>query len=154
MNAYKQLLNEITVFEGNGSGWVLSHIESLDTNLWELDPLKAYSYHRLPQWIINKRAVRNIKNTNQECFKWAILAGLHVPTTSSHPCHVYAYRHYEKLYDWSSLNFPVLLKDITKFEKANNIRVNVYGCTNYDDKVCKKFQFNSIISDLTTWGLA
>ena len=41
MNAYKQLLNEITVFEGNGSGWALSHIKALDVNLWELDPLRS-----------------------------------------------------------------------------------------------------------------
>ena len=53
-------------------------------------------------------------------------------------CEVASYRHYENLYDWSILIFPVLLKDITKFEKANNISVNVYGCTNYDDKVCKE----------------
>ena len=97
MNAYKQFLNEITVFEGNGSGWILSHIESLDANLWELDPLKASSYHRLPQWIINKRAVRNIKNTDQECFKWAILAGLHEFIDPTYPTRVVSYRHYEEL---------------------------------------------------------
>ena len=66
MNAYKQLLNEITVFEGNGSGWSLSHIEALDTSLWELDPLRANNYHRLPQCILNKKAVRNIQNDDEE----------------------------------------------------------------------------------------
>ena len=29
------------------------------------------------------------------------------------------------------LTFPVALYDIKKFEKANNVTINVYGCTNY-----------------------
>ena len=41
------------------------------------------------------------------------------------------YEQYESLYDWSVLSFPVLLKDIHKFEIVNNESVNVYGCINY-----------------------
>ena len=131
INTYKQLLNEIDVYERNGSGWVLSSLTSLDTSLWELDPLRASSYHRLPQWVINKRAVRNIQNDDQECFKWAVIAGLDEPTMPTKPCDVASYRAHEQNYDWSMLTFPVLLKDIKKFEKTNNMSINVYGCTNY-----------------------
>ena len=34
---------------------------------------------------------------------------------------------YERLYDWPMLKFPMTLKDIKKFEEANNISVNVYS---------------------------
>ena len=135
INAYKQLLNEIDVYERNGSGWVLSYLTSLDTSLWELDPLRASSYHRLPQWIINKRAARNIRNDDQECFKWAVIAGLDEPTMPTKPCDVASYQAYEVLYDWSMLKFPVPLTDIKKFGKANNISINVYGCTDYNQEL-------------------
>ena len=59
-----------------------------------------------------------------------MIAGLNEPT-SNDPMEVYAYRHYEKNYVWSMLKYPVAIRDITKFEKANRISVNVYGCTNY-----------------------
>ena len=64
-----QLLNYIDIYERNGSGWVISRIEALDITLWQLDPLRASSYHRLPAWIINKHAVTNVRNTGNDCFK-------------------------------------------------------------------------------------
>ena len=73
----KQLLNRIDTFESNGSGWILNKLIFLDVNVWELDPLHASSYHPVPSWITNKRAVVNVKNKEQECFKWAVLAGMH-----------------------------------------------------------------------------
>ena len=109
----------------------MNALETLDLSLFELETLRASSYHRLPQWIINKKAVRNIKNQDQECFKWAAIAGLNKPTNPNNPCNVSSYSTYEELYDWSMLTFPVALKYIKKFEERNNVIVNVYGCTNY-----------------------
>ena len=126
MNAYKQLLNYMDIFEKNGSGWVLSHLKALDTSVWQLDPLRASSHHSLPQWVINKRAVRNIQNKDNQCFKWAVLAALYQPTMPTKPCDVASYRIYETdrdAPDFKMLTFPVPLVDIKKFEKANNISV-------------------------------
>ena len=47
--------NRIEQYEGMGSGWVVSNLVALDTTVWQLDPLRASTYHRL-SWIINKRA--------------------------------------------------------------------------------------------------
>jgi len=94
----KQLVSKIDTFETEGSGWILDRLVKLDCSVYHLDPLRASSYHRLPQWIIKKHAVRNIKNEDQECFKWAVLAGLHEPT-SDHPAEVFSYRVYEDEYD-------------------------------------------------------
>ena len=35
------------------------------------------SYIELPDYIKNKKACVNIKNTDEKCFKWAILASKH-----------------------------------------------------------------------------
>ena len=65
--AYKQLRSKIDTFETEGSGWVADRLVCLDTTLYELDPLRASSYHPLPEWIVKKKAIRNVKNMDQEC---------------------------------------------------------------------------------------
>ena len=64
--AYIQLENEIDLFQRNGSGWVLEHVDTLDLTLWELDPLRGSSYHQIPEWIQVKIAVVNVRNTEQD----------------------------------------------------------------------------------------
>ena len=57
-------------------GWVFSHFQALQVTLWQLDPLRGSSYIPLPQWIETRRAVVNVAGTDDDCFKWAILAGM------------------------------------------------------------------------------
>ena len=73
----RQLLNLGKIYEHNGSGWVFSHIASLQLTLWHLDPLRAIAFVPLPHWIRDKKATTNIIGTGDDCFKWAVLAGMH-----------------------------------------------------------------------------
>merc|ERR1712080_442240 len=74
----RQLENRIELYEGCGSGWVMSKLVALDTTIWQLDPLRASStYLELPTWIKNKSSVINVKNNDLACFKWSILAARH-----------------------------------------------------------------------------
>ena len=67
----KQLLNQIEIYEQNGSGWILSRLVALDTSAWKLNPLRGSStFHSLPHWIRSKHAVVNIRNEDNKCFKW------------------------------------------------------------------------------------
>ena len=127
----KQLENRIETYEGTGSGWVIANLVSLDTTIWQLDPLRASSYHALPKWIQDTLCVLNIKNNDQLCFKYAVLAGLYLPKLNRRKCSTYSYPYANTLEDtpedFSMLTFPVPLREISKFEKMNNISVNVYG---------------------------
>ena len=76
----EQLANRIETYEMVGSGWIVSELKELDTTVWQLDPLRASTYHPLPDWIQHKKAVRNIKNNDNMCFKWSVLAGLYEAT--------------------------------------------------------------------------
>ena len=67
----RQLLN----FQLNGSRWVFSHFQDLQLTLWQLDPL--------PRWIQKRREVVNVAGTDDDCFKWVILAGMH-PVRRTH----------------------------------------------------------------------
>ena len=73
-NVNRQLLNFIEVFELNGSGWVFSHFESLQLTLWQLNPLRGSVYIPLPRWTQTQIPVVNVTG---DCFKWAVLAGMH-----------------------------------------------------------------------------
>ena len=120
---YKQLLNYIDVYECNGSGWILHSLQSLETVEWSLDPLLASVHHKLPAWIVSKRAVTNVKIPVFECFKWAFLAGMH--PIKGDPSRLSKYQQFQGLY--GSNTYSVSLKDIDRFCRVNNCSFNVYG---------------------------
>ena len=119
------LLELIEVYEHDGSGWVFSSFVSLQLTLWHLDPLRASAFVPLPKWIQDKHAVTNIVGTGDDCFKWAVLAGLH-PTAVQPHC-MESYIDHVTKYDFSSLMFPVLLSAVASFAAKNGISINVYG---------------------------
>ena len=116
----RQLLNLVEIYGHNGSGWVFSHFASLQLTLWHLDCVP------LPAWIRDKKATTNIIGTGNDCFKWAVLAGMH-PTTADNPNRMENYVEHACGYDFSSLCFLVSLSSITPFATKNNLSINVYG---------------------------
>ena len=109
---------------------MFSHFESLQLTLWQLDTLRGSAYIPLPLWIQAKRAVINVTGTGDDCFKWAVLAGIHPVDAQTESMSQYA-EHIGK-YDFSSLRFPVPLSSVGPFTAANNLSINVYGVD--DDK--------------------
>ena len=124
----RYLLELVEVYEHNGSGWVFSSFVSIELTLWYLDPLRASASVPLPKWIRGKRAVVNVTGTANDCFKWAVLAGLH--PAIENPNRMVSYIDHECKYDFSGLNVPVSLYSITQFATKNNISINVYCVEN------------------------
>ena len=52
-----------------GSGWVLERIINIILHTAKWDPLNAGSYMELPANLKNKKAIINMKNQDNECFK-------------------------------------------------------------------------------------
>ena len=71
-----------------------------------------------------KKAVVNVIGTGDDCFKWAVLAGMHPATVN--PNRMDNYVQYASEYDFSSLCFPVPLSSIAPFATKNNLSINVY----------------------------
>ena len=115
-------------------GW--SNLVAMDTTVWQLDPLRASTFHQLPAWIRSTKCVINVKNKDEKCFKYAAVAGLY--DTPHNPHRVSSYC--EGVPDFSVVTFPVTLRSIGKFEEKKNITVNVnvnvyvYAI---DEKECK-----------------
>ena len=120
METARHLLDLIEVYEYNGSGWVFSSFVLLELSLWQLDPLRPGTFIPLPKWIRDKRAVTNVVDTGDACFKWAVLAGLH-------PASLEPKLAYVDKYDFSTLSYPVPLSSIAPFAARNGISINVYA---------------------------
>ena len=90
-----------------------------------MDQLRASAFVPSPKWIRDKRDVVNVVGTGDDCFNWAVLAGLH-PTgdrsTGMQRCSCHACK-----YDLSGLSYPGLLSSITPFAYGNGISINVYA---------------------------
>ena len=75
-----------------------------------------------PRWIQTKRGDVDVTGTGDDCFKWAILAGMHLGKYDEHM----------GKYEFSSLSFPTSLQSVGPFGHRNNMSINVYGVD--DDK--------------------
>ena len=108
------------------SGFTLDHIMHLDIDFHKLELTRGGSYIKLPEWIALKKAVINPKNTDEECFKWAVIAALHHEEIEKDHQRISKLRPFAERYNWEGLEFPMALKKIGKFEKMNpEIAVNV-----------------------------
>ena len=66
-----------TQVEHSKSGFMLDRIMHLDIDFHNLELTRGSSYIELPKGVVSKKAVINLKNEDEECFKWAVLAALH-----------------------------------------------------------------------------
>ena len=100
---------------------------SLDLHTVKYEPLGGASYILLPAFLAAKKATINLKNEDDECFKWAITRVLH-PVENLPERIDRALRETSKVLNWEGLKFSVNLSDINKFESHNSlISVNVFG---------------------------
>lgn len=86
------------------------------------------TYIPLPSFIKRKHAVVNIQNSDQLCFQWSILSALH--PADHHVHRISNYISYINELHFDNIEFPMKIHDIPRFEKLNNISVNVFGVEN------------------------
>lgn len=124
-NVTSIMLEKIDQFQENGSGWTLNKIVCLDINYNKHVHFSGSSYLPLPKSIKNKKATVNVKNFDNQCFKWAILSALHPATKNVN--RLSNYERFKNELKFDGMTFPISVSDISKFEMLNtNISVNVY----------------------------
>ena len=62
-----------------GSGWIAGDIDLAYINVARYQPLRGGTYLPLPASLAKKKAIINVRNTDNECLKWAIRAELFPP---------------------------------------------------------------------------
>ena len=126
----QHILNIISQWVSEGSGWTVESIESHHINIANYSPLKGSSYIELPPEIKKSQGLINIKNEDNECFRWCHIR--HLNPQNKNPQRITKTdKNFIKQLDYSNIEFPVTVKQINKIEKQNNIRINLFG---YEEK--------------------
>ena len=73
----KEILNNITIYQKNGSGWYFKEVVRLEIHKVEYKPMNGESFILLPEFIKKTNAIINIQNEDNKCFLWSILRYLY-----------------------------------------------------------------------------
>ena len=132
-NASDKMLKSMAKFQMTGSNWRFRAVSRLEINTATYKPLKGKSWIPLPPELAAKKAVINMKNEDDECFKWCVTRALNPVEKNSERITEELREQAIKL-NWNGIEFPVPVDEnvINKFEKNNKVSVNVFG---YDDNV-------------------
>ena len=112
------------------SMFVFDRVLYMDIDFHRLNLTRGSSYVLLPDWLMRKKAIINPKNSDKECFKWAVIGAMKWEEIDRDHQRVSKLKRYEVEFDWSGLEFPVSLRDINKFERNNEIGVNILAIEN------------------------
>lgn len=129
-NVIDPLRKKLEEFAEKDSGWALLEILGLKVNINNYDPIKfGYStFTHVPKFISKRHAVINVKNDDEYCFLWAVVSALF--PTNKHSERKSSYPHYRNVLSYENIKFPITFKDIKKFEKINNLSINLYCIEN------------------------
>ena len=136
---YDEMKDEIEeeiqkVQEAEGSGWKYEKVIKLVLHTTRWNPINAGSYIDLPPALKNKNAIINMKNQDEECFKWCVLRALN--PKDNHPERVDKdLKSKVETLNIQGMRYPVNFRDIDRFEQQNpEISITVLGY-NQDERV-------------------
>jgi hypothetical protein len=125
VRSFSILNREMTELASKKSGWSIHSVNHLEIRINKYTPLVGHRFIPLPKETAAKGAVINVQNNDSKCFKYAVLSKFLDQKNHSERC--YQYDSLKHPYDFSSTNFPTALHDIPRFEKENNISINIFG---------------------------
>ena len=126
----QEMIEAMENYNKRGSNWIFKRVIRLNVNFVRWDPLDSKplsgsAWIPLPTKLANKKAVINMINRDNMCFKWCIARAANM--CESHPERITDdLRKQAEKFDWADCKFPMALNKITFFEKRNDISVNVY----------------------------
>eukprot|EP00760_Papus_ankaliazontas_P009483 PhM_4_TR14086/c5_g1_i4/m.107049 len=123
-NLNEDIEKAIEIAKFVGSGWTFIKWHSYEINTFNIEKLRGKKYIELPKDISNpKCGLVNIKNDDDECFKWCML--YHQSKQLKNGERLTVLKKVEDKYDWTNIKFPVGKTEIDIFEKNNNVSINV-----------------------------
>ena len=122
-NSYDILLREYLV---------VLKINEISMSVLKYDPLVGSNYTPLPSYIKNTNSIINIKNKDEKCFLWTCIASRHLPERDCE--RVKQYEKYQDEFIYEENDMPMKLNKISKFEKKNNVNVNVFTSEDKETK--------------------
>ena len=129
----EKILEALAKYSKNGSGWIVTSVEKIQIDRATFEPATGSSYIPLPKKISNRKALINMKNTDNLCFKWAVTRALNPVTRDAERISKELKQHASKL-NWNGIEFPTPCTEqqFKTFEKNNGIGINVYSADEKD----------------------
>lgn len=136
------IIKKMSEFQERDSGWTLVELKWLDLNINKASPIPGSAFIKTPKELAAKKACLNIKNNDDFCFKWCIIAaffegdGLHLNRPNKYKIQNISDNIIRlvcgKILNFTGMQFPTEIREVAIFEKKNSdISVNVFG---YDRK--------------------
>ena len=135
----EKMLEALTGYLKNGSGWRLKKVLRLTIKLSRNRPLGGSSYLPHPKGF-NTSSLINIENKKDDlCFAWSILR-LKYPIAdkkNGNPKYIKDLKEHFNEFNWDGIEFPTpcCKRAFKKFENNNNVSVAVYGHEIYTELV-------------------
>ncbi|XP_071575456.1 uncharacterized protein [Temnothorax nylanderi] len=118
------ILAALDEFQERDSGWALSRILNLTVNVNKCNPMRVGCWMKIPRGIRLKQAVVNVWSKNDTCFARAVVAALYSAKRNAERCG--SYPDYATVLNLDGIKFLIDLKHIGKFERLNDVSINVF----------------------------
>ena len=113
---------KIPELELRGMGMKLQRVSTLELQMARFKPLKGSSFFPLPEALAAKKAIVNVQNKDQECFKWAVLAALFpAPHKAERVSH---YLEHEEKLDWSNDYAPARNRQLGRLPRISEAQLH------------------------------
>ena len=66
------VLESLAISQRQGNNWRFHSVLSLDLHMVKCVPRGSFSYIPLPRFVAAKKVIINLKNEDDECFKWIL----------------------------------------------------------------------------------
>ena len=128
-----KILELFSAYLKKGSGWTLKGVVRLDFTHAKNKPLKGSSHTSLPKGL-GRGKVINMKNEDNQCFKWAVTRGLNPVERNPQRITEELERQAEEL-NWDGIKFPTPCEErmYKKFEENNDVSLLVFGHVGSDE---------------------
>ena len=123
----REMIENLENFNRGGSNWVFEKVLFLEIHFVRWNPLRGSAWIALPPALQKKKALINMKNEDDMCFKWCLARA--VNPTSIHPERITPQlREQAEELNWEGCKFPMAVNKIKLFESRNpHISVNCFG---------------------------
>ena len=144
-----EIAKKVDEFQESGSGNVLAAIKSFTIEMSKFKPAKTGTFIPTPPEIQKKKCIINVDNRKKgenKCLLYSVLAGkkYREATTEKQRRHLDRVSKYqEEDLKIDGIDFPTPLHQITKFEKMNNLAINIYSVGAFG-KYVKPLRFTKV----------
>ncbi|KAL5271070.1 hypothetical protein ACHWQZ_G001654 [Mnemiopsis leidyi] len=107
-----KVLCSLDEFESKGSGWIFEHWNGVTIKIIRYRPLSGGSYIPTPAPLKNCKSLLNIRNKDDLCFLYSMVAAYKTPKTNRTAPGFY--RRFIDRFDMNGIQVPVKLEDIPK----------------------------------------